>query len=67
MLGFFQKIMIRFIQYLDIREDIIDLQVSMSQCSFPFISTWGWGTWKSAWETFDHNSKGSEKLFRIMI
>ena len=30
----------------------------------PFISTWGWGTWKSAWETFDHNSKGSEKLFR---
>ena len=28
----------------------------------PCISTWGWGTWKDAWDQFDPSSSGIEKL-----
>lgn len=29
---------------------------------FPFIVSWGWGTWKRAWDRFDPASKGWEAL-----
>jgi hypothetical protein len=28
----------------------------------PFISSWGWATWKRAWEYFDPNSQGYDAL-----
>ena len=28
----------------------------------PCISTWGWGTWKHKWESFDFDCEGSEDL-----
>jgi len=38
---------------LNIDEDVVFL---------PFISTWGWATWKHSWDKFDPDMKGYNKL-----
>lgn len=40
---------------LDINEDVLLL---------PFISSWGWATWKRAWQHFDAEAKGYKKLVK---
>lgn len=40
---------------LDIEEDALFL---------PFVTSWGWGTWKRAWRYFDPNMRGFEELDR---
>lgn len=40
----------------------IDMRVDKDAFFMPFISSWGWGTWKRVWDNFDKNSEGLEKL-----
>jgi hypothetical protein len=28
----------------------------------PFITSWGWGTWRNSWKCFDHDAKGWKSL-----
>lgn len=37
-------------------------QFNRAPLFLPLISTWGWGTWKNAWDQFDPSSSGFEKL-----
>lgn len=38
--------------------------IPASKCSFflPLTTSWGWGTWKRAWDSFDPNASGYEAL-----
>ena len=40
----------------------MESQFDQGPLFLPCISTWGWGTWKDAWEQFDMSSSGIEKL-----
>lgn len=40
----------------------LNINIKEDALFLPFISSWGWATWKRAWDSFDINSIGYEKL-----
>lgn len=40
----------------------IDLRLDYDSLLLPYTSSWGWATWKSAWDKFDKDGVGFEKL-----
>ncbi|MFZ2193665.1 MAG: glycosyltransferase family A protein [Candidatus Moraniibacteriota bacterium] len=40
----------------------VEIKTEKDAFFLPFISSWGWGTWKRVWDDFDKNSEGLEKL-----
>jgi hypothetical protein len=40
----------------------INIKIDKDVFFLPFITSWGWGTWKRVWDNFDKNSDGLEKL-----
>lgn len=43
--------------------DVPEFQYKTSALNLPFTTTWGWGTWKRAWEAYDPTAHGWEELF----
>ena len=42
----------------------VDLEIKEDALFLPFISSWGWATWDRAWQHFDVNAKGYQKLLK---
>lgn len=40
----------------------VSLNLDQDAIFLPFISTWGWATWKHSWDKFDPDMKGYNKL-----
>lgn len=40
----------------------MELNICEDALLLPFISSWGWATWQRAWQHFDAEAKGYEKL-----
>jgi len=40
----------------------VEMRSDYDNVLLPFTASWGWGTWKRAWEHFDAKAKGWEKL-----
>jgi hypothetical protein len=40
----------------------VELNIHEDALLLPFISSWGWATWHRAWQRFDAEAKGYEKL-----
>lgn len=43
--------------------DVPEFQDETSAIFLPFTTTWGWGTWRRAWEAYDPTASGWEDLF----
>lgn len=42
----------------------VDLKIQEDSLFLPFTSSWGWATWKRAWDYFDEASIGFEQLVK---